>query len=144
MSPNSRQSSYGSGSNSLDHTPSRRIQHSENMMVSSNVELETRPHSDELSQGSKPLDTEKTNEDARDLKPVEPLNESTSEYPHGMRLAIIMVSLMLSVFLVALDNVSDWPSMKVIKLTLPSQDYSCHGNSKNYRRVPWPRQGSMV
>jgi hypothetical protein len=36
--------------------------------------------------------------------PNEPL---VDEYSHGMRLVLIMISLMLSIFLVSLDNVSD-------------------------------------
>jgi hypothetical protein len=83
-------------------------------MASPDFEPEKGPHSDELSQDSKPLDTEKTEEDAGDVRPVEPLDESTSEYPHGTRLAIIVVSLMLSTFLIALDNVSDCASTNIM------------------------------
>jgi hypothetical protein len=73
-------------------------------MTSSDFEPEKRqPY-----QGSIPLDIEKTDDVARDPEVVEPANEPTSEYPHGTRLVIIMVSLMLSTFLAALHNVSDW------------------------------------
>jgi hypothetical protein len=41
-------------------------------------------------------------EGAIEVDPVE------DEYPHGARLAVIVLSLMLGMFLVALDNVSNW------------------------------------
>lgn len=75
-------------------------------MASPDSEHENGSQGDELSLDSKPLDTEKANEDFGDASPAEPLEASASEYPHGSRLAIIVVSLMLSTFLVALDNVS--------------------------------------
>jgi hypothetical protein len=98
-------------------------------------EHEKGSHSDELSQDSKPLDTEKAEEDAGHVGPVVPLDE----YPHGARLAVIVVSLMLSTFLVALDNVSDCCAIRIktYKLTLSAQDYYWHRNSENYRRVSW-------
>jgi hypothetical protein len=37
----------------------------------------------------------------------EPAEKTTSHYYHGTRLALIVISLMLSMFLVALDNVRD-------------------------------------
>ena len=97
-------------------------------------EREKGQHSDELSQDSKPLDMEKA-EDATDVGPVEPL----VEYPHGARLAVIVVSLMLSTFLVALDNVSDCPYIHIqtYKLTLSTQDYCWYSNSENHRPVAW-------
>jgi hypothetical protein len=75
-------------------------------MTNSDFELTKEQHRDELSQDSKPLETEKTKEPTKDLELVETPSEPTEEYPHGVRLAIIVVSLMLSTFLVALDNVS--------------------------------------
>lgn len=44
-------------------------------------------------------------------------NEKTDEYPHGFRLAAIVISLMLGMFLVALDNVGLWPLRHDEKLT---------------------------
>jgi hypothetical protein len=76
-------------------------------MVSSDLDPERKRDADESSEGSKPLDTEKADENVQDLNSVETLNEPPkTEYPHGMRLILIMISLMLSVFLVSLDNVS--------------------------------------
>jgi hypothetical protein len=82
-------------------------------MTSSEFEFVKRPQGDELDQDTKALDKGKIEEDLEDPKPLETLNESTSEYPHGARLVIILVSLMLSTFLVALDNVSRWLAMEV-------------------------------
>jgi hypothetical protein len=76
------------------------------MMTSSDFELEKGQNSDELSHDSQALGTENEERPAKDPNLVEIPNESESEYPHGIRLAIIVVSLMLSTFLVALDNVS--------------------------------------
>ncbi|KAH8586190.1 major facilitator superfamily domain-containing protein [Bisporella sp. PMI_857] len=73
-------------------------------MVSSDLDPERKGHTDESSEVSKPLDTEKADENVQDLNSVETLNEPKTEYPHGMRLVLIMISLMLSVFLVSLDN----------------------------------------
>lgn len=67
-------------------------------MVSSDLDPERKQHSDESSE------TEKTEENVQDLGSVETLNDPTTEYPHGMRLVLIMISLMLSIFLVSLDN----------------------------------------
>lgn len=44
--------------------------------------------------------------DDSDLEPIELEKSATEEYPHGARLAALVVSLLLSMFLVALDNVS--------------------------------------
>lgn len=97
-------------------------------MASPDFEPEKGPDSDKHSQDSKPLDTEKVEEYAGDVRPVEPLDEPTSGYPHGTRLAIIIGSLMLSTFMIALDNVSDCASTKITqansllaRLLLPRQ-----------------------
>lgn len=82
-------------------------------MVRPDFEPEKGLQSDTHSQDSKPLDTEKAEEDTEDVRPVEPLGEPTSGYPHGARLSIIIVSLMLSTFLVSLDNVSACASIKI-------------------------------
>ncbi len=75
------------------------------MMSSSDFEADKGSHSDDvLSQTQKPLDTEKPEKDVPDSN--SPIDESMSQYPHGTRLLIIIVSLMLSTFLVALDNAS--------------------------------------
>lgn len=44
--------------------------------------------------------------DDSDLEPIELEKTATEEYPHGARFAALVVSLLLSMFLVALDNVS--------------------------------------
>ncbi len=77
-------------------------------MASSDLDPGWKQHADNSSEGSKPMDTEKgADGNVPDLNPVEALNEPpTTEYPHGMRLVLIMISLMLSIFLVSLDNVS--------------------------------------
>lgn len=69
-------------------------------MASSDLDLE------HFSERSRPTYTEKDG-NVPDLNSVEALNETlTTEYPHGMRLVLIMISLMLSIFLVSLDNAS--------------------------------------
>ncbi len=74
-------------------------------MSSSDFEAEKALHSDDvLSHIPKPLNTEKAEEDVPDNNG--PVDDSTSEYPQGIRLTVIIVSLMLSTFLVALDNAS--------------------------------------
>lgn len=77
-------------------------------MASSDLDPEWKQHADNSSEGSKPMDTEKPADgNVPDLNSVEALNEPpTTEYPHGMRLVLVMISLMLSIFLVSLDNVS--------------------------------------
>jgi hypothetical protein len=83
-------------------------------MASPDYESERAPETDELSQDSKPLDAEKGEDDVGDISPIDALEDSTEEYPHGARLAIIVISLMLSTFLVALDNVSDYNFTNII------------------------------
>lgn len=67
-----------------------------------------------------------------------PLDEATGDYYHGKRLAIVVVSLMLSTFLVSLDNVSICIPIKTPTATnqantssLPT-DYPCHSDSQNH------------
>lgn len=66
-------------------------------MARSDLDPEKEIPSDGVSQESKPLDIE--------TKPAEPENEATTEYPHGIRLFVIIISLMLAIFILALDNV---------------------------------------
>ena len=74
-------------------------------MASSDLDREWNRHADNSSEGSRPTNTEKVAD--RNVPDLEALNESpTTEYPHGIRLVLIMISLMLSIFLVSLDNVS--------------------------------------
>jgi hypothetical protein len=44
--------------------------------------------------------------------------ENTNEYPHGTRLVFVILSLILSVFLVCVDQVSDCPDLYMICSTL--------------------------
>ncbi|KAF2100708.1 MFS general substrate transporter [Rhizodiscina lignyota] len=73
-------------------------------MADPDFELEKTLPGDNSSQDSKPLDAEKQLQHTGDARAVEALDEPTEEYPHGTRLTIIVVSLMLSTFLIALDN----------------------------------------
>jgi hypothetical protein len=92
------------------------MQDNSKTMTSSDLDQEWKQHADSSSsEGSKPMDTEKTgDEEVRNLSTVvggsvvDPVDETTpaTEYPHGTRLVLIMISLMLSIFLVSLDNVS--------------------------------------
>lgn len=77
-------------------------------MASSDSNPGWQRHADNSSEGSKPMDTEKAADGhVPGLNSVEAFNErATTEFPHGMRLVLIMISLMLSIFLVSLDNVS--------------------------------------
>jgi hypothetical protein len=74
-------------------------------MASSVEGLDKERHSDTLSDNSKPLDMEKATEDAPNAAISKVPDGASSEYPHGTRLTIIVISLMLSTFLIALDNV---------------------------------------
>lgn len=76
-------------------------------MANSDLDPEWKQHADNPLKGSKPMNTEKTADgNVPDLNSVDALNEPpTTEYPHGMRLVLIMISLMFSIFLVSLDNV---------------------------------------
>lgn len=65
-------------------------------------------HGEELSNDSNPLDSEKTDVGVG-------ADDSTDDYVHGARLAIIMLALMLGTFLIALDNVSDRASTKAMQ-----------------------------
>lgn len=49
-------------------------------------------------------------QDDADITSQDAMASATEEYPHGARLAAIVFSLMLAMFLVALDNVS--PSLR--------------------------------
>lgn len=77
-------------------------------MASPDLHLEWHQNAGSPPESSKPRETEKaTGENLPDLNSVEALNEPPkNDYPHGMRLVLIMISLMLSIFLVSLDNVS--------------------------------------
>lgn len=77
-------------------------------MASSDVNPEWGKHVEKSVEGSKPMDIELAADgNVLDLNAVEAPDEShTTEYPHGIRLVLIMISLMLSIFLVSLDNVS--------------------------------------
>jgi hypothetical protein len=74
-------------------------------MASSVEGLDKERHSDALSYDSKPLDMEKATEEAPNAAIIKTLDDALSKYPHGTRLTIIVISLMLSTFLIALDNV---------------------------------------
>lgn len=59
-------------------------------------------------------------QDDADITSQDAMASATEEYPHGARLAAIVFSLMLAMFLVALDNVS--PSLHdalTLQLTNP-------------------------
>jgi hypothetical protein len=71
-------------------------------MASSDLQEAEKDSYSEVSQHTKPLHNEKSKEDFEHVESF----EHVEDYPHGTRLAIIIVSLMLSTFLVALDNVS--------------------------------------
>ncbi len=79
------------------------------------AEAETGDRSYEPSQDSSPPDTVSTKEekDVERHDTAESPDESTAEYTYGKRLAVIVFCLMLSVFLVALDNVSDCTTLAV-------------------------------
>lgn len=103
------------------------------MMASSDSESQNGQQSEKLSQGSNPLDTKKTKEIAKELQSVEPINELTSQYPHGIRLAVIVVSLMLSMFLIALDNT-------ILATAIPKITDEFHGLDK----VAWYSSGYFM
>jgi len=48
----------------------------------------------------------KSKEDTADVENTEMDSHGADDYPHGARLTAIVISLLLSMFLVALDNVS--------------------------------------
>jgi hypothetical protein len=71
-------------------------------MASSNLQEPEKDSYSEASRHRKLLDTEKSEENFEHVESI----ERVEDYPHGTRLTIIVISLMLSTFLVALDNVS--------------------------------------
>lgn len=110
-------------------------------MTSSSSDYEKEAHGDEFSQDAKAQDIEKAGEHgAHDRESA----GASTEYPHGKRLAIIVVSLMLSTFLVALDNVGTCTSPTATGADCPAADYSRYGNSKDHRPIPRPRQSCVV
>ena len=74
-------------------------------------------------------------------------NDTDAVYPHGIRLAMIVVSLALSVFLVALVTASHYnPRLSDLKverncylsltlLLLLGRNHNCHCHSKDHTRV---------
>lgn len=72
-------------------------------MTASDLDREWNRHADS-SDGSRTMDAEKASDGDAPLTETDP-----NEYPHGIRLVVIMISLMLSIFLVSLDNVSGYP-----------------------------------
>lgn len=71
----------------------------------------------------------------------------TDEFPHGVRLILIVGAIMFSIFLMALDQVST-PELPLvrrkrkIRKQLPTDhlaDDCRHSDSQNHRRVPRPR-----
>jgi hypothetical protein len=72
-------------------------------MTIQQIDLDMRPSVHDSSKRSSTAS--KSKEDATELDPVAD-EYPADEYPHGARLAVIVLSLMLGMFLVALDNVS--------------------------------------
>jgi hypothetical protein len=73
------------------------------------AEAEDGHRSYEPSQDSSPPDavTTENEKDVEKHDSAESPDEATAQYLHGKRLSMIVLCLMLSTFLVALDNVSD-------------------------------------
>jgi hypothetical protein len=71
-------------------------------MATQHIDSEMQPTAHGSSERSSPMPESK--EGAIALDPTD------DGYPHGARLAVVVVSLMLGMFLVALDNVSCRPS----------------------------------
>lgn len=90
-------------------------------------EKQTAAHSPSIVTSLRPDGTNITDHSIMALTP--------QEYPYGTRLAVIVISLMLAMFLVALDNVSHVSCHVLPRLTQSSLDRSRHGHSKNYRRI---------
>lgn len=83
-----------------------------------------------------------------ELVPVEGHQEEPeSEYPSGLLLIPIISALVLTVFLIALDQVSNYLLLTMsnanASLSLPPDNY-CDGDSPDYRRVPDSRQSLVV
>lgn len=77
-----------------------------------------------------------------DLEIVETLPQSDG-YPHGTRLVIVVISLMLSTFIVALDNVSImlYNSTPGLQLILPQSASQKQSTAFNFRSISlefWP------
>jgi hypothetical protein len=67
------------------------------------------------------------------------------EYPSGLRLFALIVSLMLGMFLIGLDNVRFHESSHQGDITdSPSTDHHWDSNPKDHRRVPRSEQGLVV
>ncbi|KAI1616462.1 major facilitator superfamily domain-containing protein [Exophiala viscosa] len=88
------------------------------------AEAEDGYHNHEPSRDSSPPDAAvKLEKDVEGGVPVETLDESTDQYYHGKRLAIVVLSLMLCTFLVALDNT-------IVATAIPKITDEFHGLSK--------------
>ncbi len=86
-------------------------------MAKPGIEPETGHDVYEPSQESHPLDSETTEKDVKDPGSAEPLNDTSSQYYHGRRLAIVVISVLFATFLVALDNVSSHASPKTASVS---------------------------
>jgi hypothetical protein len=75
-------------------------------MATTQSEPEKQLHNDDLSGHSINQGNSDTEEDNVEFKAIEAPTAITDDYPHGFRLAAIIISLILGTFLVALDNVS--------------------------------------
>jgi hypothetical protein len=84
-------------------------------------ELEKGPLGSEVFHGSKGTATDKTEGDAKHAEPIEPLDKTTTEYLQGLHLTIVIMSLMLSIFLVSLDNVSTCVSTVEASANFPAR-----------------------
>lgn len=96
------------------------------------------------SEGSPPPSS--TTELAHEVGNTDGTEGSIDPYPHGARLAAIILSLMLGMFLVSLDNVSFAPnslgqSHPLIERVL---DHHKHGDPDHHGRVPGFEQGVLV
>ena len=78
------------------------------------------------------------NELDRSPEKTQEKSSDEDEYPHGLRLVAVVVSLVLGTFLVALDNVSTSNNNHnhEIVLTFPLTDNRFHRHPQDHRSIP--------
>ena len=82
-------------------------------MTAEPMDPELQPMSNKASKlSSVPIETPQAINYEKEVESVDSKTPDIQDYPHGVRLAAIAVSLMLGMFLVALDNVSSVSCIK--------------------------------
>jgi len=93
--------------------------------------------------GNSLKEDDSTNTDVEEGRVTATGEANDVEYPEGFKLFIIVLALVLAVFLVALDMVTEMSSAFRAASTNSHTDNRCDGNPENHRRV-WRSQGCIL